>query len=157
FCDLRLPDEGQVQIVALEYAAPNQGGNVTFGYDMNTREKSGLLQHVLQRAGVSWCYRWFGDDCDTAFALGFATDLVIDLLGQNNARSGGSGKSHSTDAHGGFIAGAPGRGGMLGTLDADTGWRRTLGQDWFVAVLRQAQKAGDKEAHDKDKLGHFVV
>src|SRR5262249_42425058 len=121
------------------------------------REKSGLLQHVLQRAGVSWCYRWFGDDCDTAFALGFATDLVIDLLGQNNARSGGSGKSHSTDAHGGFIAGAPGRGGMLGTLDADTGWRRTLGQDWFVAVLRQAQKAGDKEAHDKDKLGHFVV
>src|SRR5262249_37063891 len=24
-------------------------------------------------------------------------------------------------------------------------------------VLRQAQKAGDKEAHDKDKLGHFVV
>ena len=158
FCDLRLQDEGQVQLIALEYAAPDQKGDVTLGFDMNARERTGLLQHVLQRAAVSWCWRWLGDESDPSFALGLATDLVIDILGQNNARSGGSGKSHSTEGEGGFIPGAPSRGG--GGISADTAdstWRHSLGQDWFARPLRQAQKAGEHEAAGKDKLGNFLL
>jgi hypothetical protein len=157
FSDLRLQDEGHVQIVALEYAAPDQKGDVTLGYDMNTREKTGMLQHVLQRAAVSWCWRWLGNGADTTFVLGFATDLVVDVLGQNNARSGGSGKSHSTEGQGGFIPGAPSAGGGMPVQNADSNWRDSLGQDWFARALRQAQKAGEHEAADKDRLGHFLL
>ena len=158
FSDLRLQDEGQVQIVALEYAAPKQNGDVTLGFDMNTREKTGLLQHVLQRAAVSFCWRWLGDDADLAFVLGFATDLVVDVLGQNNARSGGSGKGSSTEGKNAFIPGAPSRGGSMMMVNADSGWRLSQGQDYFVRPLRQAQKAGEHEAQDsKDKLGHFLL
>jgi len=158
FSDARLQDEGNVQIIALEYAAPKQDGDVTLGYDMNTREKTGMLQHVLQRAAMSWCWRWLGDDADQSFVLGFATDLVVDVLGQNNARSGGSGKIHSTEGQGGFIPGAPSGGGGMPVQNADSNWRHSLGQDWFGRVLRQAQKAGEHEAAgSKDKSGHFLV
>ncbi|MFO1077445.1 MAG: hypothetical protein U1E73_06940 [Planctomycetota bacterium] len=158
FCDLRLVDEGQVQLLALEYAAPDQHGDVTRGFAMDTREKTGLLQHVLQRAAMSWCWRFLGDRTDPCFQMGFATALVVDVLGQNNARSGGSGKAHSTEGQGGFIPGAPGQGGGMPVQDADSEWRKSQGSDWFARPLRQAQKAGQHEAKDpKDKLGNFVV
>jgi hypothetical protein len=158
FSDLRLQDEGQVQLIALEYAAPKQNGNVTAGFDMNTRERTGMLQHVLQRAAMSWCWRWLGDDCDASLQLGLATDLVIDVLGQNNARSGGSGKTHSTEGQGGFIPGAPSQGGGMPVQNADSTWRHSLGSDYFSRPLRQAQKAGEHEAGaSKDKLGNFLL
>jgi hypothetical protein len=158
FSDLRLQDEGQVQVIALEYAAPKQDGDVTAGFDMNTRERTGLLQHVLQRAAMSWCWRWLGDDCDASFQLGLATDLVIDVLGQNNARSGGSGKEHSTEGQGGFIPGAPSQGGGMPVQNADSTWRHSLGADYFSRPLRQAQKAGEHEVGaNKDKLGNFLL
>jgi hypothetical protein len=158
FSDLRLQNEGDAQLIALEYASPDQHGDVTLGFDMNTREKTGLLQHVAQRAAMSWCWRWLGDDVDLSFQLGLATALVIDVLGCNNARSGGSGKSHTTEGEGGFIPGAPGQGGLMAVPNADSAWRLTQGQDYFARVLRQAEKAGRHEAKDqKDKYGHFLL
>jgi hypothetical protein len=158
FSDLRLQNEDDAQLIALEYAAPDQHGNVTLGFDMNTREKTGLLQHVAQRAAMSWCWRWLGDDTDLSFQLGLATALVVDILGMNNARSGGSGKAHSTEGQGGFIPGAPGQGGGMPVQNADSTWRLTEGQDYFARVLRQAQKAGRHEAKDsRDKYGHFLL
>jgi hypothetical protein len=158
FSDLRLQNEGDAQLIALEYAAPEQHGDVTLGYDMNTREKTGLLQHVAQRAAMSWCWRWLGDDVDISFHLGLATALVIDVLGIDNARSGGSGKSHTTEGEGGFIPGAPGQGGLMATPNADSAWRLTQGKDYFARVLRQAETAGRHEAKDpKDKFGHFLL
>ncbi|MCA8953317.1 MAG: hypothetical protein KDE27_27645 [Planctomycetes bacterium] len=158
FCDLRLVDEGQVQLIALEYAAPDQDGDVTKGFAMDTRERTGLLQHVLQRAATSWCWRFLGDHADPCFDMGFATALVVDVLGQNNARSGGSGKSHSTEGQGGFIPGAPAMGGGMPVQNADSEWRKSQGSDWFARPLRQAQKAGAHEAkRSEDKLGSFLV
>jgi hypothetical protein len=158
FTDLRLVDEGQVQLIALEYPAPDQRGDVTRGYDMNTREKTGLLQHVLQRAAMSWTRRFLGDRVDHCFQLGFATALVVDLLGENNARSGGSGKANATAGQGGFIPGAPGAGGGMPVQDADSKWRLWHGKDWFQRPLQQAQKEGAHAAENgKDKLGHFLL
>lgn len=158
FSDLRVEDEGHVQVIALEYAAPDQKGDVTLGFDMNTRERTGMLQHVAQRAALSWCWRWLGDDADLTFVLGFATDLVVDVLGQNNARSGGSNKGSVTEGRNAFIPGAPGRGGSMEMVNADSAWRLSQGQDWFVRPLRQAQKAGEHAAKEsKDRLGHFLL
>jgi hypothetical protein len=158
FSDLRLQDEGQVQLIALEYAAPPGNGDVTAGFDMNTRERTGMLQHVLQRAAMSWTWRWLGDLCDTSFQLGLTTALVVDVLGQNNARSGGSGKSNSTEGQGGFIPGAPSQGGGMPVQNADSPWRHALGQDYFARALRQAQKNGEHGAESsKDKLGNFQL
>lgn len=158
FADLRLQDEGHVQVIALEYAAPDQKGDVTLGFDMNTREKTGLLQHVAQRAALSWCWRWLGDDADQSFVLGFATDLVVDVLGQNNARSGGSDKAYSTEGRNAFIPGAPSRGGSMEMVNADSSWRLSQGQDYFARPLRQAQKAGEHAAKDsRDRLGNFLL
>ena len=157
-CDMRLQDEGQIQIVALEYASPAANGDVTAGFDMNTRERTGLLQHVVQRAAMSWCWRHFGDAVDSTFVLGFATDLVVDVLGQNNARSDGSGTGKSTEGVNAFIPGAPSRGGSMQMVNADSTWRLSQGQDYFARVLRQAQKAGEHAAgNSKDKLGHFQL
>ncbi|MEO6596648.1 MAG: hypothetical protein ABIP94_18015 [Planctomycetota bacterium] len=158
FSDLRVQDEGHVQVIALEYAAPDQKGDVTLGFDMNTRERTGLLQHFVQRAAVSWCWRQFGDDADETFIVGFATDLVTDVLGQNNARSGGSGKSSATEGKNAFIPGAPSRGGSMEMVNADSSWRLSQGSDYFARVLRQAQKAGEHDAKEsKDRLGHFLL
>ncbi|MBL9076376.1 MAG: hypothetical protein JNL08_02665 [Planctomycetes bacterium] len=157
-CDMRLQDEGQVQIVALEYASPDPAADAFAGFDMNTRERTGLLQHVVQRAAMSWCWRAFGDTADATFVLGFVTDLVIDVLGQNNARSDGSGTGKTTEGVNAFIPGAPSRGGSMQMVNADSTWRLTQGQDWFARVLRQAQKAGEHAAEDnKDRLGHFQL
>jgi hypothetical protein len=156
--DVGVHDEGNVQIVALEYPSPTANGDVTAGFDMNTRERTGMLQHVLQRAGMSWCWRTLGDDADPVFAAGFATALVVDVLGQNNARSGGSGKSSTTEGRGAFIPGAPSRGGGMEMVNADSIWRLSQGSDWFARPLRQAQKAGEHEAKaSKDKFGHFLL
>lgn len=158
FVDLRVQDEGQVQIVALEYAAPDQQGDATRGFAMSTRERTGLLQHVLQRAGLSWCWRWLGDDADRSFVLGLATSLVTDVLGQNNARSGGSDSAKTTEGRNAFIPGAPSRGGSMEMVNADSKWRLSQGQDWFARPLRQAQKAGVHAAKkSRDKLGHFLL
>lgn len=158
YCDMRLEDEGPIQIVALEYASPDTNGDVTAGFDMNTRERTGMLQHVVQRAAMSWCWRHLADDVDTTFVLGFATTLVVDVLGQNNARSDGSGRGKSTEGVNAFIPGAPSRGGSMQMVNADSTWRLSQGQDYFARVLRQAQKAGEHRAEDsKDRLGHFQL
>lgn len=156
--DLVLLDEGQVQVIALEYAAPKQDGDVTLGFAMNTREKTGLMQHFVQRATLSLLWNWLGKDAEGSILAGFAQDLVIDLLGQNNARSGGSGQMKSTGGQGGFIPGAPGMGGAMPMISADSAWRSTFGSDYFVRSLRQAQHQGEREsAASKDRVAHFLM
>ena len=136
---------------------PSHAG-VVHSFDMNTREKTGMLQHLLQRAATSWCWRHLGDHADLHFVNGFATDLVIDILGENNARSGGSGRAKTSEGEGGFIPGAPSKGGMMLMILADSSWRLSLGKEYFTRILRQAQKAGEHAAPEsKDKLGHFLV
>jgi len=157
FCDVRLQNENEAQIVAIEYAAPD-AKDLTAGCDMNTREKTGMLQHLLQRAATSWCWRHLGDAADPHFVNGFATALVIDVLGENNARSGGSGKAKTSEGEGGFIPGAPSKGGMMLMILADSAWRLSLGKEYFSRILRQAQKNGAHAAPDsKDDLGHFMI
>jgi hypothetical protein len=94
---------------------------------------------------------------------------VIALYGENNARSGGSGKAKSTAEYGSFIPGGSSGGGLLPTLSADSRFRENLGRDHFVRVLRMAQKRGAKEdtsgrpssqafvLHGTDDQDHQVV
>lgn len=42
-------------------------------------------------------------------------------------------------------------------VNADSSWRLSQGQDWFIRPLRQAQTAGEHEAKGRDKLGHFLL
>lgn len=149
-----------LQIVALEYGAPDELGGVMTGVRMDAREKGGLLQHVVQRTAASLAVLAFGDSLDRNFEAGLSQDLVIALYRENNARSGGSGRGRYAAARSQFVAGGASSGGLLPAIDLDSQWRQTKGKDWFVRPLKQGQKAGAKQAGGKDqagRLGSFLL
>ena len=158
--DLWLPEEANTQVIALQYAAPGQKGDFTLGMDMNAREKTGQLEHVVQRAMFSLVWNYYGLQVDPLLQAALAQNMVVALYGENNARSGGSGQGAKTEGIEAFIPGAPGQGGGLPATNADCRWRLTRGADFFQRALRQAQKAGaavrDAGA-DKDKVSRFVM
>lgn len=153
--DLWLPVENHAQVIALEYAAPAPA-DWSAGFEMNAREKTGLLQHVVQRAAFSLLWNTHGDRIDPLFQSAIAQNLVIAVLKENNARSGGSGKSNETAAQTVFIPGAPSQGGALAMVSADSRWRATYGKDWFQRPLRTAQRAAAKEKKGAPNSGFLL-
>lgn len=142
------------QILPLTYApAKVSADDLSAGYSMNDREKTGLVEYVAQRGTHSVLWFYFGDRLDTAIESGVALDVPIAVYGQNNARTGSATRGNVTQARSVFIPGAPPKGGFLPRNSADSGWRDSLGADHFVKALRDAQKAGAREA-PKDALQH---
>ncbi|MBL8901191.1 MAG: hypothetical protein JNM84_26425 [Planctomycetes bacterium] len=167
--EFQVETAGDLLVLPLEYASPKKDASYTEGFDMNAKSPTGMLQHVVERAASRLVERSFGRGVNPLFRDGLAQNLVIALYGENNARSGGSGKSKSTEEYGSFIPGGSSGGGLLPTLSADNRFRENLGRDHFVRVLRMAQKRGAKEdtsglpssqafvLHGTDDQDHQVV
>jgi hypothetical protein len=167
--EFQVETEGDLLVLPLENASPKKDAPYDEGYDMNAKSPTGMLQHVVERAAARLLERCFGRELSPVLRIGLSQNLVIDLYGENNARSGGSGKSKSTEEYGSFIPGGNSAGGLLPTLSADSRFRENLGQDHFVRVLRHAQRRGAKEdtsgrpssqafvLHGTDDQDHQVV
>jgi hypothetical protein len=140
-----------LQVVALEYPPVGGDGDVPAGgFAMDAREKTGLEQHVAQRGAIALAWSTFGDGLTPALELGLAQALVVAAYEENNTRSGGATRGSATDGMTAFIPGGNSNGGALPPTNADSSWRADLGKDYFVKVLRAAQKAASKRA-PKDK------
>ena len=146
---------GDIQVVCLEFPPVRAGADPLSGTAMDEREPTGLLQHVVQRAVISLSWTCFGAMVDPAFELGLAEELVIEVYGENNVRSGGSGRSSSTSAYAVFIPGGASAGGALPPMSADSRWREGGGRDHFQKVLRDGLKAA--RGARGEKPGAFQV
>jgi hypothetical protein len=119
--------------------------------DMNAREKTGLLQHVVQRATFSLVANYCGPDVALLFQSALAQNLVIAVYGENNARSGGNDRPSDSAGMDTFIPGAPGMGGSLPSSNADSPWRHTRGSDYFLRPLRRSQKSAAGTGAEKGR------
>jgi hypothetical protein len=145
----------EIQVLAMEYAGVEDPDR---GVPMSEREKTGLVEHVLQRSAFSLSWKYFGRGIEPVFEAGLAQNLVIGTIGQNNARSGGSGRSNVTSAREVFVPGGLSSGGVLPPQNADSRWRADLGADYFTKVLKAAQSAGAKYTKERaEKAGHFEI
>src|SRR5690606_50296 len=145
-----------LQIVAMEYAPPGELSGEVEGIRMDARDKDGLRQHVVQRCASSLAVLAFGDAIDRDFEAGLCQNLVIALLGENNARTGGSGRGAYAAARSKFVPGGASSGGKLPPIDLDSQWRKTKGRDHFIKPLKQGLKAGLKAADDKPGAGRLA-
>ncbi|MBI5434564.1 MAG: hypothetical protein HZA52_17165 [Planctomycetes bacterium] len=147
------------QVLPLVYAPGKVSpDDLSAGYSMNDREKTGMVEYVAQRGMHSLLWFYYGDALDPAFESGAAIEVVVELYGQNNARTGTATRGKTTFARSVFIPGAPSQGGFLPKNSADSLWRATLGADHFVKVLREAQKAGARDGSKGDsKLAFFEL
>lgn len=126
---------------------------------MDAREPTGLLQNVAQRAAVTLCWHTFGNALDPAIETAIGQVAVIELYGENNTRSGGSGRSNSTDGITAFIPGGRSEGGVLPPNNAESLWREGGGKDYFLKALKEGQKAGAKGGAKtkEEKLFYFQL
>jgi hypothetical protein len=154
---------GDVHVLALEHPSTWPGrGDVMKGIDMNSREKTGMSQHVAQHATDYLVTRFFGRDLHPDVRTGLAINMVIELYGENNVRAGGGTKGRKTAAYTQFVAGGNSSGGRLAARNADIHWRQDKGRDFFVSELRAAQKSGAKKAlkvdgRKRDKTAYFSL
>jgi hypothetical protein len=161
----------EIQVVATQYPPLRvKTDDFSEGVAMNAKEATGLQQHVGQRVGMALCWYAFGSSLDPAFELAIAQTMVIDVYGENNTRSGGSGRSNFVGAMEAFIPGGNSNGGALPPGNAESAWRSTNGKDYFVKPLAAGQSAGAKggaklkeekqsyfELHGDDTSGRFYV
>ncbi len=146
----------EVQFVGLEYPPVDPSPLAwSAGSAMDAREPTGMLEHVVQRAGFALAGLLFEERLEPALQSGLAQNAVIALYGRNNTRSGGSTKGNSTRARSMFIPGGNPNGGLLPPNDAESRWRRDRGAEHFVAALAQAQRAGKER--DADPLSGFEL
>lgn len=152
-----------VHYLALEHPATWPGrGDITRGIDMNSREKSGLLQHVVQHAAEILLARYYKDVLPGDLLKGLAMNMVIEMYKENNVRAGGGTKGRKTEAYSKFVAGGNAAGGRLAARNADNHWRHSKGRDYFLAELRAAQKRGAASALEtrgkgRDKRAYFAL
>jgi hypothetical protein len=161
----------ETQVIAMDYPAfPVDMKRPERGAPMDEFEKTGLGQHAAEKAAATMFWRYFGTNDALFFEAALATNLTIDVFGENNVRtgapvyknSGGSSSAFEVFVPGGNSAGGslPGRGAV--TIIEVPLWRETKGADYYVKPLQKAQRLGKKEArkdkHDsKDDRVHFIV
>lgn len=146
-------------VCALRYASAEASqGNWFDALDMNKNTKTGREQNVLQAALESMFKAILGADVDPSWIRGMATETVIAVVGENNARSTGESAGRTTGGSTFFVAGGNASGGTMGGADAEQRWRQGHGKDHFVQLLQRAQKDGAKMAKDsKDATRSFVL
>lgn len=128
------------------------------GVTMNSKDPTGVVEHVATRAAHSLCTALYGYGLDPAFESGLCQNATIALYGRNNSRSGGSGRGNSTDGWSMFVPGGNKGGGRLPGISADSPWRETAGSDWFVKVLRDSQRVASKDASlGREKTSTFEL
>ena len=171
---------GRTQMIALENAVyPLDFGQPFRGSAMDHYDKSGLEQHVVERAAMSLLrdiYYYLGTHF---FEDALATNLVIAVCGRNligftwsqEWRQQGA----SVQAYERFVPGGNPSGGALPQRLARPGplqmqvtyvseWNQSKGENYFRDPLRKAQKKGypkikgDKDRPSRDdKNAHFLL
>lgn len=116
------------------------------GISMNSRTDNGLQQQIAQLAALSLLDNYYGSKIPPALAGGLSVMLTVDQFGECNTKVDGDLRERRTEAYEMFVPGGQSEGGILATNFADSRWRKKQGADFFKGVLRQAQKAGAKEA-----------
>ncbi|MFT7678707.1 MAG: hypothetical protein ACI8QC_002703 [Planctomycetota bacterium] len=116
------------------------------GLSMNARTDNGLQQQIAQLAALSLLDNYYGAKIPPALAGGLSVMLTVDQFGECNTKVDGDLSERRTEAYEMFVPGGQSEGGILATNFADSRWRKKQGADFFKGVLRQAQKAGAKEA-----------
>ncbi|MCE9594816.1 MAG: hypothetical protein K8S98_11555 [Planctomycetes bacterium] len=147
------------QVLPLVYPSPKASADdLSAGYSMNDREKTGLVEYVAQRGMHSILWFFYGDRLDLAFESGLALEVVITLYGENNTRTGSATRGNTTQAREMFVPGGASQGGTLPKLNADSAWRSLLGADHFVKALRESQKAGARDgSRGGSKIAFFDI
>ncbi len=136
-------NRGDIHVIAMEHPATYPGrGDILKGIDMNAREETGLLQHVVQHAMDLLIEYYYDRSLPKQFASSLSMNMVIEIFEENNVRAGGGTKGRKTEAYTKFVAGGASSGGRLAARNADPRWRHTKGRDYFLAVLRTSQKEG---------------
>ncbi|MAF66704.1 MAG: hypothetical protein CMJ84_13725 [Planctomycetes bacterium] len=147
-----------VRFVAFEYATQSAStGDYSRGNRIDSRNPTGLRQHISQLAVNEMLRIRYGDDVPAAFVSGIAMNLVIDLFGEVNTRIEGDLRGRMTQAREMFIPGGNPTGGVLPKISAESRWRVDQGKFHFVRVLRQVQKAGGKRKRGVDKVRTFLL
>lgn len=137
------------RLIALEFASPGAGEDYEQSIPMKSRNADGLKEHVAQLATRSLLETSYGDTMDSVLAVALANNLVIDLYEEVDTRNDGDTKARSVGPQSVFIAGGNPGGGLLPPANADSRWREKKGKDYFVPVVREAQKQGGKKARSK--------
>jgi len=136
-----------IHVIALQHPASFPGqGNITLGLDMNSKEKTGLLQHVVQNATELLLAHYYKQNLPQELVNGLAMNIVIDLYDENNVRAGGGSQGKKTAAFSKFVAGGASSGGVLPGRSAENRWRKNGGKDHFLNALRVAQSDGARDS-----------
>lgn len=130
----------------LEFPAVG-GGDYTDGMPMNQKNPLEMEQQITQLAAMALYESYYGSRLPGALVGGLANNIVIDIYGEVDTRLDGSLKSNQTNARSVFIPGGRSEGGLLPENSAKNRWRDDAGKDYFIRVLRKAQKAG--KSHNK--------
>jgi hypothetical protein len=137
-----------LRVLAFEYATPDAARDYTWSISMTGKNPRALNEHVVQVATRSLLDASFDGRMDPMLAAGLANDLVIELCGEVDTRSDGDSRATVIGETSTFVAGGNPTGGTLPPADASSRWREKKGEDYFVGVLRKAQKAGARSADE---------
>jgi hypothetical protein len=125
---------GDLTVLALEFALPSREGvDIAKAYDMNEREATGMQQNVTFKLFAPLLAHDLGKHLDPNLQQGLITNLVIDLLGENNVTLG---TGAATSAYQRFVPGGRSSGGKLKKKSAEGRFRDDKGKDHFIAVLK---------------------
>lgn len=125
---------GDMTVLALEFALPTKEGvDITKGLDMNEREPTGLLQNVCFKLMTTLAAKDLGKSLDPTLHQALITNLVIDVVGENNVTIGAGA---STAAYSRFVPGGKSSGGKLAKRSAEGRFRDSKGKDHFVGTLK---------------------
>ncbi|MFO0981155.1 MAG: hypothetical protein U1E76_05285 [Planctomycetota bacterium] len=129
-----------LEVLAFEYGSAT--GDITRGTSMNGRDKNGLLQHACQKACETLLNHCFGSHALRRDLSGLGTNLVIEVLGENNARGEENAAGRAIGPTSQFVAGGNANGGQLKRENADSRFRESKGKDHFLVALRTCQRQG---------------
>ncbi|MDZ4773684.1 MAG: hypothetical protein SGI72_11185 [Planctomycetota bacterium] len=166
------------QILALEYPPWSEDKEFKQGLSMNKFEPTGMLQHTVQQAMLTFLWMVYGDSDAIHLNQAQALAMAVELCGEVNALEGDGGRGTTgakTNAYEKFVPGGNSAGGILPPISALPGdgmkvnpWHENLGRDYFTLPLRKGQKLGAKGVTKdgppgldpivvKDKAAHFSI
>jgi len=156
-------NRSRIHVIALEHPANFPGrGDITVGINMNAKEETGQLQHVVQASTELLLDFYYEKTLPQELSNGLAMCMVIALYDGNNVRAGGGSQGSQSGATSRFVRGGRSTGGKLAATSAESRWRKSKGKDHFLAVLRMAQKEGAKDSakawgKKRDKTAFFTL
>jgi hypothetical protein len=165
-------------VLALEYPPWSYDKDFKTGFSMNKFETTGMLEHTVQHAMLTFLWMVYGDNDAIHLNQAQAMAMAIELCGEINALEGDGGRGTTgarTNAYEKFVPGGNSEGGVLPPISAlpfdnvkTNPWHEGFGRDYFVLPLRKGQKLGAKGVTKdgppkldpivvKDKSAHFSI